>query len=152
MFRPRENPHTFAAPIPKARDAKRRGTAGMRVWGTGPRRDVLHLGDPADSLVFQIQRNSSEDHVKISSGGDVPMTPVARIVVAVAPVADGLRSTGLTQTGRAEADERVVGAGVGPWRSHEAWMPFDAIFSAKPLLCRQLAEPCFRQRIRYRPF
>ena len=76
--------HVLPALMRKAHEAKRRGDASMTIWGSGsPRRELMHVDDCADALVFLMQRYSDERHINVGTGEDLPIIDLARLVCRV---------------------------------------------------------------------
>jgi GDP-L-fucose synthase len=73
--------HVIPALMHKAHEAKTGNAPEMMVWGTGePRREFLHVDDCADALVFLMKNYSSDEHVNVGSGSDIPIKDLARLV------------------------------------------------------------------------
>jgi len=76
--------HLLPALIRKAHEAKVRGEAAMTIWGSGtPYRELMHVDDCADALVFLMRRYSGEQHVNVGTGKDLPIIEIARLVCRV---------------------------------------------------------------------
>jgi GDP-L-fucose synthase len=76
--------HVLPALIRKAHEAKLRGDAGMTIWGTGsPRRELMHVDDCADALVFLMQRYSDMGTVNVGTGQDVTILELTELVCRV---------------------------------------------------------------------
>jgi GDP-L-fucose synthase len=76
--------HVIPALIRKAHEAKLAGAQSMEIWGSGtPRREFLHADDCADALVHLMKVHSSEDHVNVGSGEDLPIEALARLIMEI---------------------------------------------------------------------
>ena len=83
--------HVLAALIVKIDDAVRRGHNTVEVWGTGtPRREFLHVDDLADAAVFLIKHWSSDEHINIGTGEDLPVAALARMIARILGFKGGL--------------------------------------------------------------
>lgn len=79
-----EHSHVIPALIRRAHEAKLNRDASLQIWGTGsPRREFLHVNDCADALVFLIKGYSSDSHINVGSGKDLPIAELARLVMKV---------------------------------------------------------------------
>lgn len=73
-----DNGHMVPALIMRAHRAARAGASELVVWGTGvPRRELMHVDDAADGLVFLMQRYSGPLPINIGTGTDVPIAYLA---------------------------------------------------------------------------
>lgn len=73
--------HVLPALMRKAHEAKLAGRTEIEVWGTGaPRRELLHVDDLADALVFLMNGYSDHEHVNVGTGEDVSIRELAGIV------------------------------------------------------------------------
>jgi GDP-L-fucose synthase len=76
-----ETSHVLPALLRKAHEAKARGDPAMTIWGSGaPRRELLHVDDCADALVFLMQRYSDAGPVNVGTGEDVSILELAEVV------------------------------------------------------------------------
>ncbi|WP_375547524.1 GDP-L-fucose synthase [Oceanicaulis alexandrii] len=76
--------HVIPALIRKAHDAKLAGADSIEIWGTGePRREFLHADDCADALVHLMKVYSSDEHVNVGSGEDLPIRELAEKIMDV---------------------------------------------------------------------
>jgi GDP-L-fucose synthase len=76
--------HVVPALMRKAHEAAARGDSAMPVWGSGtPLRELLHVDDLADALVFLAENYSDEIPINIGSGEEVSIADLARRIVAV---------------------------------------------------------------------
>lgn len=84
--------HVIPALLAKAHAAKLNGETGLSVWGTGaPLRELIHVDDIADALVFLMQHYSGEEHVNIGVGSDVSIKDLAELVLRIVGLKGGLR-------------------------------------------------------------
>ena len=75
--------HVLPALIRKAHEAKLAGDTAMTIWGSGqPRREMMHVDDCADALVFLMERYSAAEHVNVGTGEDVTVLELARMACA----------------------------------------------------------------------
>jgi GDP-L-fucose synthase len=76
--------HVIPALIRKAHEAKLRGDAALKIWGTGTaRREFLHVDDCADACIHLMKAYSGESHINIGSGEDLTILELARLVCDV---------------------------------------------------------------------
>jgi GDP-L-fucose synthase len=76
--------HVGAALLVKAHRAKLAGAPAIEIWGTGrPRRELLHVDDLADALVFLMKTYSEEGHINVGTGTDVSIKELAELVADV---------------------------------------------------------------------
>ena len=76
-----ENSHVLPALIRKFHEAKLAGKHEVTVWGTGsPRREFLHVDDPADACVFLMDNYSSPEIVNVGWGRDISIAELAETV------------------------------------------------------------------------
>ncbi|MEM7276337.1 MAG: GDP-L-fucose synthase, partial [Actinomycetota bacterium] len=82
--------HVIPALIRKFDEARRRGEAGVEIWGTGAaRREFLHVDDLADACVFLMDHYEDEPHINIGTGIDHSIAELATMIRDVAhPGAD----------------------------------------------------------------
>lgn len=79
-----ESSHVTPALLRKAHEAKRAGAATLSVWGTGrPLRELLHVDDLADALVFLAKNYSAEEFVNIGSGQEISIGDLARLIADI---------------------------------------------------------------------
>jgi GDP-L-fucose synthase len=76
-----QSSHVVPALIRKAHEARLAGAPSIEIWGSGtPRRELLHVDDCADALVFLMQNYSGEIHVNVGCGEDLSILELARLV------------------------------------------------------------------------
>jgi len=76
-----EKSHVLPAMIRKMHDAKLRGDRELVLWGTGtPLREFLHADDLAQACLFLLGNYSSEGHVNVGAGSDLPIRELATLV------------------------------------------------------------------------
>jgi len=100
--------HVLPALIRKAHEAKQAGADSFEIWGTGtPRREFLHVDDLADGCIFLLQNYSSEEHVNLGSGEDLPIIELAQLVCEVV----GFSGTITTDTSKPDGTPRKLMSG-----------------------------------------
>jgi GDP-L-fucose synthase len=73
--------HVLPALMRKAHEAKLNDDPSMTLWGTGrPRRELMHVDDCADALVFLMRTYSDEGHINVGVGEDVTTRELADLV------------------------------------------------------------------------
>jgi GDP-L-fucose synthase len=73
--------HVVPALIRKFHEAKQTRAGTVTIWGTGtPRRELLHVDDLADALLFLMERYDSPDMVNIGWGEDITIADLAALV------------------------------------------------------------------------
>ncbi len=73
--------HVLPALIRKFHEAKESRAGAVTIWGTGtPRRELLHVDDLADALLFLMERYDSPEIINIGWGEDVTITELAALV------------------------------------------------------------------------
>jgi GDP-L-fucose synthase len=76
--------HVVPALMGKAHRAKHENAATLTVWGSGrPRRELLHVDDAADGLVFLMQHYFGDEPINLGSGQEVSIAALARLVCRV---------------------------------------------------------------------
>jgi GDP-L-fucose synthase len=79
-----ENSHVLPALIRKMHEAKLRGDASLRLWGTGtPLREFLHADDLAEACVLLLERYSQAGHINVGSGEELSIRQLADLVAQV---------------------------------------------------------------------
>ena len=73
--------HVVPAMLRRFHEAKEAGAEAVTLWGTGaPRRELMHVDDLADALVFLLTRYSGEGHVNVGVGVDVSIRELATLM------------------------------------------------------------------------
>jgi len=76
-----DSSHVVPALMAKAHAAKLAGAASIEVWGTGaPLRELLHVDDLADAMVFLLRHYSGEEHVNVGTAEEVSITDLAQAI------------------------------------------------------------------------
>ena len=76
-----ENSHVLPALIRKMHEAKLRGDAALRLWGTGtPLREFLHADDLAEACVLLLERYSQAGHINVGSGEELTIRQLAELI------------------------------------------------------------------------
>ena len=79
-----ENSHVLPALIRKMHEAKLRGDASLRLWGTGtPLREFLHADDLAEACVLLLERYSQAGHINVGSGEELSIRQLAEQIAQV---------------------------------------------------------------------
>ncbi len=79
-----ETSHVLPALIRKFHEAHVQGSAPVQLWGSGsPRRELLHVDDAADAMVFLMQNYDGRQFVNIGSGEDLSIRDIAALVADV---------------------------------------------------------------------
>ncbi len=79
-----ENSHVLPALIRKMHEAKLRGDASLRLWGTGtPLREFLHADDLAEACVLLLERYSQAGHINVGSGEELSIRQLAELIAQV---------------------------------------------------------------------
>lgn len=79
-----EHSHVLPALIRKMHEAKLRGDASLRLWGTGtPLREFLHADDLAEACVLLLERYSQAGHINVGSGEELSIRQLAELVAQV---------------------------------------------------------------------
>jgi len=87
-----ESSHVVPALMAKAHAVKTKGDGEIVVWGTGsPLRELLHVDDLADALVFLMRNYAGEDHVNIGTGTDISIRELAELIARVVGVESRLK-------------------------------------------------------------
>ncbi len=78
------NSHVLPALIRKCIEAKQQQAPTMTVWGTGtPRRELMHVDDLADAVVYLMNTYDGKDIVNIGTGKDHTILEIAQLVKQV---------------------------------------------------------------------
>jgi GDP-L-fucose synthase len=76
-----ENSHVLPAMIRKMHEAKLRGDAVLRLWGTGtPLREFLHADDLAEACLVLLDRYAQAGHINVGSGEELSIRELAGLV------------------------------------------------------------------------
>jgi GDP-L-fucose synthase len=76
-----EGSHVVPALMRKAHEARLAGEDRLNVWGSGtPRRELLHVDDLADALLFLMNNYESEALVNVGCGQDLSIRELAQLV------------------------------------------------------------------------
>lgn len=76
--------HVLPALIRKFHEAKISTAPRVTIWGTGtPRRELLHVDDLADALVFLMRHYDSGEIINVGSGEDLTIRELCEIVKEV---------------------------------------------------------------------
>lgn len=76
-----EGSHVLPAMIRKMHEAKLRGDAALRLWGTGaPLREFLHADDLAEACLLLLERYSQAGHINVGSGEELSIRELAGLV------------------------------------------------------------------------
>lgn len=79
--------HVVPALIAKAHAVKAANDGEIVVWGTGtPRRELLHVDDLADALVFLMKNYSDEQHINVGTGSELTIRKLAETIARVVGV------------------------------------------------------------------
>lgn len=78
-----ENSHVLPALLRRIWEAKQRGDAEVRIWGTGsPRREFLYVDDLADAVIHLLNLSDPPDWVNVGTGQDVTILELAQQIAA----------------------------------------------------------------------
>jgi len=76
-----EYSHVLAALVRKFVEAKEHHLPSVALWGTGKaRRELLHVDDFADALLFLVARYHSQEIINVGSGEDASILELAEMV------------------------------------------------------------------------
>ena len=79
-----ENSHVLPAIIRKMNEAKVRGDAAVKLWGTGlPLREFLHVDDLAQACLLLMDKYSEPGTINIGSGQEIAIQALAEMVAMV---------------------------------------------------------------------
>ena len=79
-----DDSHVLPALIRKMHEAKLRGDASLRLWGTGtPLREFLHADDLAEACVLLLERYSQAGHINVGSGEELSIRQLADLIAQV---------------------------------------------------------------------
>jgi GDP-L-fucose synthase len=75
--------HVLPALLRKCHEAKAAHAPHVVVWGTGqPRRELLHVDDLADAVVFLMQHYDDEEIINVGVGEDVTIRELAEMIAS----------------------------------------------------------------------
>ncbi len=73
--------HVLPALLRKFHTATKEGAPTVTVWGTGsPRRELLHVDDLANALVFLLEQSDATDLLNIGTGRDISIRELAELI------------------------------------------------------------------------
>jgi GDP-L-fucose synthase len=76
--------HVIPALMRRCHEAKVRGDAALKVWGSGsPRREFLHVDDLASAVVHLMQCYEAESPINVGTGADVTIRELAELICEV---------------------------------------------------------------------
>jgi len=79
-----ENSHVLPALIRRFHVAKESGAKEVTIWGTGnPRRELMHVDDLADGVLFLLRLENPPDWVNLGTGVDHSILEIANLVKGV---------------------------------------------------------------------
>ena len=79
-----ENSHVLPALLRKFHEAKQIGAKEVVVWGSGtPLRELLHVDDLADALVFLLKDYSDDVPLNVGSGVEVTIRELAQTIARI---------------------------------------------------------------------
>lgn len=79
-----ENSHVLPALLRKFHEAKLRGEASVKVWGSGsPRREFLHSDDLASACLFLLEKYDDDVPINIGTGVDISIKDLAKLISTV---------------------------------------------------------------------
>ena len=122
-----QNSHVLPAMIRKMHEAKLRGDATLRLWGTGtPLREFLHADDLAEACLMLLDRYSQPGHINVGSGEELTIRnwPASSPRPSVSPAASNsirrcptvLRANSWTSPASAPS----AGSPASPWPTASA--------------------------------
>ena len=77
----RENSHVLPALIRRFHEAKEENKTEVVIWGTGtPRRELMHVDDLAEGILFLLQKDNPPDWVNLGTGVDHSILEIANLV------------------------------------------------------------------------
>ena len=80
----RENSHVLPALIRRFHEAKEENSTEVVIWGTGtPRRELMHVDDLAQGILFLLQQENPPDWVNLGTGVDHSILEIANQVKEV---------------------------------------------------------------------
>jgi len=79
-----ENSHVLPAIIRKMNEAKLRGDAAVKLWGTGlPLREFLHVDDLAQACLLLMDKYSEPGTINLGSGQEITIQALAETIAMV---------------------------------------------------------------------
>ena len=79
-----ENSHVLPAIIRKMNEAKQRGDAAVKLWGTGlPLREFLHVDDVAQACLLLMDKYSESGTINMGSGEEITIQALAETIANV---------------------------------------------------------------------
>jgi GDP-L-fucose synthase len=79
-----ESSHVVPALLRKAHTARIDGQREFPVWGSGnPRRELLHVDDLADAVLFLMEHYDSEELINVGCGRDLSIRELAELIAQV---------------------------------------------------------------------
>jgi GDP-L-fucose synthase len=79
-----ENSHVLPAIIRKMNEAKLRGDAAVKLWGTGlPLREFLHVDDLAQACLLLMDKYSEPGTINLGSGQEVTIQALAETIAMI---------------------------------------------------------------------
>ena len=79
-----EKSHVLPAMIRKMHEARLRGDATLRLWGTGaPLREFLHADDLAEACLLLLDRYAEPGPINVGSGEEISIRALAELVARV---------------------------------------------------------------------
>ena len=77
----KENSHVLPALIRKFHEGKEANSPEVVIWGTGtPRRELMHVDDLAEGVLFLLQKENPPDWVNLGTGVDHSILEIAHLV------------------------------------------------------------------------
>ena len=79
-----QNSHFIPALIRKIHYAIKKKQKMIEVWGTGkPKREIMHVDDLADAIVFFMNKKTKESLINIGSGYEKTINQYAKILINI---------------------------------------------------------------------
>ncbi len=79
-----QNSHFIPALIRKIHNAIKKKQKMIEVWGTGkPKREIMHVDDLADAIVFFMNKKTKESLINIGSGYEKTINQYAKILINI---------------------------------------------------------------------
>jgi GDP-L-fucose synthase len=79
-----EDSHVIPGLIRRFHDARCRGQAEVRIWGSGrPRREFLYSLDLADACLFVMEKYDADEPINLGGGSDLSIAETANLVAEV---------------------------------------------------------------------